>query len=45
MVEHIGDYPRDDLSFAALLILTVLAVAAATAAITRFGRRDLTTTT
>ncbi|RBM18860.1 ABC transporter permease [Prauserella sp. PE36] len=42
--EHIGDYPRDDISITAVLILTLLAAAGAAAAIARFRRRDLVTT-
>ncbi|PXY23265.1 ABC transporter permease [Prauserella coralliicola] len=41
---HIGDYPRDDISITAVLILTLLAAAGAAAAIARFRRRDLVTT-
>lgn len=42
--QHVGEYPLDDISIAALVVLTALTAAFTAAAIGTFRRRDLTTT-
>lgn len=41
--EHVGSYPRDDISVLAVLVLVALGAALAAAGIAAFRRRDITT--